>query len=164
MLSAIEKLIFLKDVVFFRGLSINQLKTLATICEEELHPEGTLITEEEAPGGTLYVIVSGRVSIEHRNKAQGTSAVIATLERGAYFGETTLFDRSPHQTAAIAQQDTLTLKLSYDPVMALIKQYPELSLHLVRVLSRRLRETEEQIAEVSRRRSRTMHKLYDKLS
>lgn len=163
MLSPIEKLIFLKDVIFFQGLSMNQLKIVAAVCEEEFFPEGALIYEEGDPGGRLYILLNGQVSIERRNKAQGTVANLATLERGAYFGEASLFDNSPMQTAARATQDTLMLRLSHEPLTALIKQYPDLSLHLVIVLSQRLREADEQMAEVSRRRSRTMHKLYDKL-
>jgi CRP-like cAMP-binding protein len=109
------------------------------------------------------VVVSGKVGIERKNKVTSTSVRLNTIEMRSYFGESTLFDNSRSTTTAIALEDTLTLHLSHEPLVALIHEDPELSLQLIKVLSRRIQETDEQVADLSRQRSRTMHKLYDKL-
>jgi CRP-like cAMP-binding protein len=162
-LSAVEKIIFLKGVPFFEDMTVNQLKALATVTEEQFFPTDKTIFDEGDAGGILYVVVSGRVGIERKNRATGTSARLSTIEARGYFGEATLFDASPNFTTAIALQDTLTLRLRHEPLVALMQEYPDLSLQLIKVLSKRIQETDVQVADLSRRRSRTMHKLYDKL-
>jgi HEAT repeat protein len=160
-LSTIEKIIFLKEVPFFQGMTIDQLKVLASICEEEVFEEDTRIFNEEDLGGALYVIVSGRVGIERSSTRKGSFARLATLGPHSYFGEMTLFDNGPRSAAAVALQDTLTLSIRREPVIALARQYPDLSLELISVLSQRLRECNNRVAELTRTRPRELHKLFD---
>jgi len=163
MLSAIEKIIFLKEVSFFEGMTIDQLKILATVCEEELFTEDTLIFKEGDPGGVLYVVVRGKVGIEVEGQRKGSTARIATIDAYSYFGENRLFDNSPRAERAIALQDTLTLRLRHEPLVALTRQYPDLSLRLINVLSQRLREANDRIVQLTAVKPRELHKLYDKL-
>ncbi|MCK6627529.1 MAG: HEAT repeat domain-containing protein [Anaerolineae bacterium] len=161
LLSAIEKIIFLKEVPFFQGMTIDQLKVLANVCEEQLFEEDARIFNAGDPGGALYVVVSGRVGIE-QEKRKGSFARLATIEAHSYFGEMNLFDNSPRSDTAIALQDTLTLRLRREPLIALARQYPDLSLELINVLSQRLREANDRVADLTRTRPRELHKLFDK--
>lgn len=161
LLSAIEKIIFLKEVPFFQGMTIDQLKILANVCEEQLFEEDARIFNAGDPGGALYVVVSGRVGIEQERR-KGSFARLATIEAHSYFGEMNLFDNSPRSDSAIALQDTLTLRLRREPLIALARQYPDLSLELINVLSQRLREANDRVAELTKTRPRELHKLFDK--
>ena len=163
MLSAIEKIIFLKEVPFFEGMTVDQLKILAGVCEEELFNEDAPIFNEGEPGGALYVVVRGRVALEREGQRKGSSLRIATIDAYSYFGEMTLFDNSPRTEKAIAIKDTLTLRLRREPLIALTRQYPDLSLKLINVLSQRLREANDRIAQLTTVKPRELHKLYDKL-
>ena len=163
MLSVVEKIIFLKEVPFFEGMTVNQLEVLATVCEEEFFAEDTVIFNEGDDGGSMYVIVSGKVAIEREGSRKGSTVRLATLESHQYFGEMTLFDNSPRSALALAGQDTLTLRLRREPLIALARQYPDLSLELINVLSQRLRESNVRIAELTRARPREIQKLFDKL-
>ncbi|NJN98192.1 MAG: cyclic nucleotide-binding domain-containing protein [Anaerolineales bacterium] len=100
LLSAIEKIIFLKEVPFFQGMTIDQLKVLANVCEEQLFEEDARIFNAGDPGGALYVVVSGRVAIE-QEKRKGSFARLATIEAHSYFGEMNLFDNSPRSDAQL---------------------------------------------------------------
>jgi HEAT repeat protein len=160
-LSTIEKIIFLKEVPFFQGMTIDQLKVLANVCEEEFFKEDVRIFHQGDPGGVLYVVVSGRVGIE-QEKRKGSFARLATMGPHTYFGEMNLFDNSPRSASAITLQDTLTLRLRREPLIALARQYPSLSLELINVLSARLRETSDRVADLTRTRPRELHKFYDK--
>ena len=160
LLSIIEKIIFLREVPFFAGMTINQLKVLANVCEERLFEEDEKIFDQGAGGGTLYVVVSGQVGIE-QEKRRGSFARLATMGPHSYFGEATLFDNSPHTASAIALQDTLTLRLRREPLIALARQYPDLSLELINVLSQRLREANDRVADLTRTRTRKLQKFYD---
>jgi hypothetical protein len=161
LLSAIEKIIFLKEVPFFQGMTVDQLKVLANVCEEQLYEEDQHIFNAGDPGGALYVVISGRVALE-QEKRKGSFARIATIEAHSYFGEMNLFDNSPRSDTAIALQDTLILGLRREPLIALARQYPDLSLELINVLSQRLRQANDRVAELTRTRPRELHKLFDK--
>jgi CRP/FNR family cyclic AMP-dependent transcriptional regulator len=163
MLSTIERVIFLKEVPFFQGMTIDQLKVLANVCEEELFEKDTRIFDQGDPGGALYVVVSGRVAIEREGRRKGSVVRLATIEAHSYFGEMSLFDRGPRSAAAIAIQDTLTLRLRLEPLLALVRQYPDLSLELINVLSQRLRTANDRITELTRSRPRELQKLFDQL-
>jgi CRP-like cAMP-binding protein len=162
-LSVIEKVIFLKEVPFFQGLTVEQLRILADVCEEESIFAETRLFNEGDPGGTLYVVVSGRVGIE-QEKRPGSFARLATIEAYGFFGETDFFDNHPRTNSAIAIQDTLTLRLRREPLIALARQYPDLALELINVLSARLREANDRIGELTRTRPQALHKFYDEFS
>jgi CRP-like cAMP-binding protein/HEAT repeat protein len=161
-LSTIERVIFLKEVPFFQGMTIDQLRVLAAVCEEEFFGKEARIFNEGDPGGALYVVVNGRVGIE-QEKRKGSSARVAVIGVHSYFGEQDLFDNSPRSSAAIALQDTVVLRLQRAPLIALARQHPDLSLELINVLSVRLREANDRIADLSRSRPRELHRLFDAL-
>jgi CRP-like cAMP-binding protein len=165
MLSAIEKIIFLKEVSFFEGMTIDQLKILASVAEEEVFNEDQVIFNEGELGGALYVVVRGRVALERDSGGarKGSMLRIGTVQAYSYFGEMTLFDNSPRSERAIATQDTLVLRLRREPLIALTRQYPELSLKLINVLSARLREANDRIAQLTTAKPRELHKVFDKL-
>jgi CRP/FNR family transcriptional regulator len=163
MLSIIEKIIFLKEVPFFQGMTIDQLRVLANVCEEELFEEDTRIFNPGDAGGILYVVVSGRVGIE-QEKRPGSFARLADVEAHSYFGEANFFDDSTRTTSAVTIQDTLTLRLRREPLIALTRQHPDLSLELINVLSHRLREANDRIADLTRTRPRELHKLFDQFA
>jgi CRP/FNR family cyclic AMP-dependent transcriptional regulator len=160
MLSTIDRIIFLKEVPFFQDMTIDQLRVLANVCEEQMFDKDTRIFNNGDPGGTLYVVVNGRVGIE-QEKRTGSFARLANVEAYSYFGEANFFDNSPCSTSAVAIQDTLTLKLHREPLIALARQNPDLSLELINVLSQRLREVNDRLADMTRSKPRALHQLYD---
>ncbi|MFO7537104.1 MAG: HEAT repeat domain-containing protein [Chloroflexota bacterium] len=163
MLSVVERIVFLKEVSFFQGMTVDQLRVLANVCEEELFAEDTAVYREGEPGGVLYVIVRGRVAIEREGRRRGSVARLDTVGAHASFGDMNLFDDSPRTASAVALEETLVLKLRREPLIALARQYPELSLALINVLSQRLRQTTERVAELTRTQPRELHKLFDQL-
>jgi CRP-like cAMP-binding protein len=166
MLSAIEKMIFLKEVPFFAELNIEELKIMGGLCEEAFFESNAVIFREGEPGGALYVVVSGRVAIERESQSHREGAEparLAVLGSHAFFGEMTLFDNSPRSADAVAVVDTLLLKLRREPVIMLARQNPEVSLSLLVGLSQRLHQTSQRIAELIQSKPRELHKFYDKL-
>ncbi|MFN8481454.1 MAG: HEAT repeat domain-containing protein [Anaerolineae bacterium] len=162
MLSTIERVIFLKQVPFFEGMTVEQLRVLASVCEERTYAQDGSIYNIGDPGGVLYVIVNGKVGIEHEKRG-GSVARLATLSSNSYFGEMDLFDDHPRSTSAVALESTDVLELRREPLVALSRQYPDVSLELIKVLSARLREANDRIVDLTRSRPRELNRLYDKL-
>jgi CRP-like cAMP-binding protein/HEAT repeat protein/ATP/ADP translocase len=161
MLSTIEKIIFLKEVPFFQGMTVNQLKILANVCEEQLFNEDERIFNQGDAGGVLYVVVTGKVALE-QEKRKGSFARLGAVGPHSYFGEMNLFDNSPRTVTALAIQDTLTLRLRREPLIALARQYPDLSLELINVLSARLREINDRVGDLARTKTRELQKFFDR--
>jgi CRP/FNR family cyclic AMP-dependent transcriptional regulator len=161
MLSIIDRIIFLKEVPFFQSMTIDQLKVLASVCEEKLFEKDARIFKNGDPGGVLYVVVNGRVGIEYE-KRPGSFARLAEMEAYSYFGEANFFDKSLHSTSALAIRDTLILQLRREPLIELARQNPNLALELINLLSQRLREDSERVADLTRTQPRALNKLYDK--
>jgi hypothetical protein len=161
-LSTVERVIFLKGIPFFQDMTMEQLKVLAAICEETSYASNRHVFQKGDNGGTLYVIVSGQVGIE-REKRKGVVVRVETLGPRAYFGEVNLFDDSRYSASAIALQDTLILQLNREPLIALARQNPDMSLKLINVLSQRLRMVNNRISELTRTQPRQLLRLFDEL-
>ncbi len=137
-LSAIEKVIFLKDVPFFQDMSIEQLGILANACEEVFYPGGERLFKEGDVGGTLYIIVNGRLAID--KEVPGKKMIrLNTIGPFSSLGEATLFDASPRTAGCVALQDSMLLSLGREPLMALAQRHHDLSLRLINVLGEQLR-------------------------
>jgi len=74
-----------------------------------------------------------------------------------------LFDNIPRSTSALTMEDTVLLKLRVEPLIALMRQYPDMSLELIKILSQRIREANDQIMRLTRPKPRQLDQLYDKL-
>ncbi len=150
MLSLVERIIMLRRVTMFESIPIDQLRSLADICDEEFIEKGKVIFNEGDPGGELYIVVNGSVNIGIEDAEAGVFTHFATYQAVSAFGEMTLFESdTPRSASAIADEDTLVLRLRHEPMKALLYQYPDLSLKIVHVLSDRLRQANEQISTLS---------------
>lgn len=160
-ISEVERIIFLKRVQFFHDITINQLRKVANICYEVWYEADQVIFQEGDVGGSLYVIVEGRVGIE-RTQEDGKSARLNTLRIEASFGEDTLFDQSRHSTSAIALSKVLVMRLDNDALMGLIQSYPDMSMNIIRVLSQQIRQIDTRITSMAKQDSQA-DSLFDKL-
>ncbi|GAB4544168.1 MAG: hypothetical protein Fur002_17160 [Anaerolineales bacterium] len=158
-LSLAEKMIVLKEAPFFRNIPTRNLAAMAEVSQEKTYHAGERIFKTGEPGGALYIIVDGQVKIE-QEKREGTT-LLATLENDASFGEMSLFDDSPRSASAIAARESSILEVTRAPIIALTAQSPDMALELIAVLSQRIRETSERLADAARARPRELHKLYD---
>jgi CRP-like cAMP-binding protein/HEAT repeat protein len=162
-LSTVEQVIFLKQIPFFAAMTVDQLRTLAGIAEEQYYDEGEIIFAEGDPGEALYVVVSGRVGIEREPK-HGRVQRLETLAARQYFGERSIFDGASHETRAVALDRVHLLAIRREPLLALIRRSPDLSLSLVTVLSQRLREADSKLAARTRTKPDQVMRLYDRLT
>ncbi len=162
-LSTVEKALFLKQVPFFASMTVEQLRTLAGIAEEQYYGQEEVIFAEGDPGEAIYVIVGGRVGIEREPK-EGRVQRLETLTARQYFGERTIFDGAAHENRAVALERVHLLAIRRDPLLTLIRRAPDLSLSLVTVLSRRLREADATLAARTRTKPEQVMRLYDKLT
>ena len=95
----------------------------------------------------MYIILSGSVQISLRDGVD--SFVVATMNKGDFFGEMSLFCNRPRTADAIALGD---VKLTYIESLQELKKFlsvnPNFAIKMVEVLSERLTKTDEHLIGV----------------
>jgi len=116
------------------------------ITEVDLSRGATLFHEGD-PGDQLYFIVSGKIKLG-RTASDGRENLVAVMGPGEIFGETALFDPSPRSTSATAVSETRLAGLKHENLRKVIQHSPEVSAQLLQALARRLRRTNENLADL----------------
>ena len=139
----------LARVPFFEGLTPAALALIAQTTAEEAHATGTKLFQYGDPGDKLFIIVEGKVRISREVAGMGEEA-LAVLGPGEVFGEMSLLDESPRSADARVHERCRALvitKESFDDLLFLHKDLAyEVLWNCVRILSVRLRETNEKVA------------------
>jgi len=107
---------------------------------------GDVIFEKGDPAANLYVVFSGRVAIAAK-AADGRESVISVLGPGALFGEMSLFDGGMRSAHARALTTVHLISVAFDDVREVLSHRPDVLWAVVRILARRLRATDEALAD-----------------
>lgn len=108
---------------------------------------GEVLFHEGDPGDRLYVIVEGKVKLG-RTSGDGRENLLAILGPGEMFGELSLFDPGPRNATATAVSDAVLIGLGSDDLVTWLTGRPDVSRQLLRALARRLRRTNENLADL----------------
>ena len=95
----------------FKGLSDSQIATLAGTVEVVDVPEGTLLFAAGGPAAPLYLVVSGRVSLELA-PGDHSPLVVQTVGPGELLGLSWLAEKAHWQWDARAAVDTCLVEFS----------------------------------------------------
>ncbi len=120
---------WINQVPLFSGLPEDDLKQLSTNSRYVNLLSGDTLFNENDRGVTMYIIVSGQLSIFKKN-AEGVSEYIAELDEGGFVGEHALLDNSRRSATVRAKTYVTLLRLTADDVIRLSKKLPELKLRL----------------------------------
>ncbi|HST72208.1 MAG TPA: Crp/Fnr family transcriptional regulator [Kocuria rosea] len=116
------------------------------LTEVELSRGSTLFHEGD-PGDQLYFIISGKIKLG-RTAPDGRESLVAIMGPGELFGEMALFDPSPRSTSATAVSETRLAGLKHENLKKVIERSPDVSAQLLQALARRLRRTNESLADL----------------
>ncbi len=140
-LSLMERILFLKRVPLFSDLPPSELKQVAAIADEHLFVDGEIMADQNEPGDEMYIIVSGLVRVIVSNEGE-PDVELARREAGQYVGEMAVISRKPRMARLVAEGDVRTLCIGQKQFEGILRERPETSLAVMRVLCDRLRERE----------------------
>ncbi|MEM9190280.1 MAG: cyclic nucleotide-binding domain-containing protein [Myxococcota bacterium] len=136
----------------FSGIAPSGLQLLASIAREESYRGGNVIFKEGSTGGELYLILEGKVRISREVSGMGEEA-LAVLGEGDAFGEMSLIDDFPRSADARVHERCRLLVLEKDALEDLLFLQKDLAYEIlwnfVRILSSRLRETNDKMTFLS---------------
>jgi|GEM_PF-1244786 len=148
MLSTIERMLFLRNVTFFENLRLDQLRTLARICQEMDVNPGEYILHQGEAGDSLFIIVEGQVNIIDK-ETNGEETLIAIRKPGDVIGEISLFDGGLRSADAIARNHTLVLVIYRETLDNALADDPGIALDMLRAMAQLVRTNNQSIAEMS---------------
>lgn len=134
MLTSVDRLLFVRGVSIFNELRDDFLVRLASIMDELSFPPDHTIFTQGQEGRSLYILVSGRVKV-HINER-----VLAELEKGACFGEMSVFDAEPRSASITTLEPCECLMLTQQQLYEAVEETPGIAVNIIRLLSRRIRE------------------------
>ena len=134
-----EKIRHLRRLGLMAGLGSDQLREIAQYMQAEKVVAGQTIYCRGTPGVALYLLEQGQVAL----RMPGLDQPVAVIGVGEVFGESALLDGEPHSADAVALTDVAAWTLTRTDFEKLILRYPSLALNMSRVLSQRLRASNE---------------------
>ena len=135
-------------IQLFTGLAPHYLKRIADIGVEETYKSGNTVFAEGDRGDKFYLILEGAVRISRNVSGMGEEA-LAILKAGDSFGEMSLIDEAPRSADAKVHEACKLFCIRKEDLEDLLfvdrDLAYELLWNLVRLLSARLRETNDKM-------------------
>jgi len=110
-------------------------------------PRAQTVYSEGEPGDRLYIIVSGKVKLGRRSP-DGREKLLAVMGPSDMFGALSMFDPGPRTADVTTITAVRALSMDREALRSWIGDRPEITEQLLRVLARRLRRTNDEIADL----------------
>jgi len=135
-----EEIGFLRNSEIFGRLSPEELKLILDRGRMETYTTGSTIFKIGDPSDAIYVIKSGVVEICREKGDREKIVVVAYLGESDSIGEMAIMTGSSRASLARVPQRAEILRIEKRDFVDLLNQFPELSISLLAVLSKRLED------------------------
>ncbi len=126
----------LQSISLLRGVELKSIQDLLEECPiQELKKDDVLIKAGQ-PNRSVYLLLSGRLSIHLRKLTPGPSVL---LSPGEIVGEMSVIDRQLTSATVVAHENSCVLVLDEKVIWSLVDIYPIVARNLLFILSQRLR-------------------------
>jgi CRP/FNR family cyclic AMP-dependent transcriptional regulator len=123
---------------------LDQIAAVATV---RTFAKRAIIVTEGDDTDSLYVVLSGKARVFVADE-KGREVQLNQLGTGEYFGEVTL-DGGPRSASVMAVEDCRCAIVKRTELTAFLEQHPELALHVMRKLARRVRDLTESVRSLA---------------
>jgi CRP/FNR family transcriptional regulator, cyclic AMP receptor protein len=125
----------LRQIPLFALLDDDEMAVLAAQVEMKQFAPRQRIYKIGEPGKHAYVMVSGKVQVTTVDESHQEVLVDEPVD-GDFFGFASMLEDSPHQTTALALEQTACLEISRDDIAVLLQQKPMAGMDMLTVVSR----------------------------
>jgi CRP-like cAMP-binding protein len=142
-----------ENVWLFQGVPAEHLAELQKVCTDQHYVAGEVIFREGDAASGMYAVLGGKVRIITSNR--GREAALAGVNPGECFGEMAVVDGAPRSATAMAASICAVRFIPTDPLLDLMERVPLIPMRMLILLSERQRRSNELIAELMAKLSRT---------
>jgi hypothetical protein len=135
-MSPMERVLALRTIPLFQELTAADLRRLADLAEERSFPDGEVISSEGEIGDELHLVLAGTVAVTRGGT--GSDSRVAQRGPGEVVGEMSIITRKPRVASLIAEGDVRTIRIGRQEFESMIRERPDVSLAMMRVLAERL--------------------------
>ena len=132
----------LRDVPLFALLDDDEMKVLAAQVELRTFAARQRIYKIGDQSGRAYVLISGLVQVTTIDEDH-QDVVFDEPASGDFFGFASLLDQTPHQTTAIAIEETRCIEVDRHDIAVLLQQKPHAGMDMLTVLGQRLHAAQQ---------------------
>jgi CRP/FNR family transcriptional regulator, cyclic AMP receptor protein len=149
-----EEFELLRRVPIFAEIEPSKLKLLAFMSERIGFDPGKRLVQQGDPADAAYLIIDGHAEVVLETPAG--PVVVATLGANETVGEMGILGDVPRNATVRAKDRLIVLRISKDPFMRMVREFPNMAVSIMRELAQRLDATNHQLsaalAEVKRLR------------
>src|SRR5580704_8154789 len=132
----------LKQIPLFALLDDDELGVLAAQVEFKQFAARQRIYKMGEPGKHAYVMMSGQVRVTTVDEDH-QEVVVDEPGAGEFFGFASMLEQTPHQTTALAMQETACLEISRDDITVLLQRKPMAGMDMLTVLGRQFHASQQ---------------------
>jgi uncharacterized membrane protein len=131
----------LQQVPLFSGLDNDEASVLAGQVEMKTFAARQRVYKMGSPSDRAYVLVSGGVRVTTVDE-DGQEVVIDQPARGEFFGFASMLDQTPHQTEAVALEESVCIEVDRNDILVLLQQKPHAGMDMLAVLGRQFHNSQ----------------------
>jgi CRP/FNR family cyclic AMP-dependent transcriptional regulator len=120
---------------------------IATAATVRAFPKHAVIVTESDATDTIYVMLAGKARV-YVSDEKGREVVLNQLGPGEYFGEITM-DGGPRSASVMALEECRCAVVKRAELTTFLEKNPELALHVLRKLARRVRDLTENVRSLA---------------
>ena len=123
----------LEQMPLFRGVDRKELQRIAEAFDDATYLAGHGILTEGMAGPEFFIILDGSASVVIDDE------VVATLQRGDFFGEVAALDGGPRTASVRAETQLRCVTLPVNGLRQFLLEHPVVAVNLVPEIARRFR-------------------------
>ena len=127
----------------FATLKKEHLDSVARIIFEQWVEDGEYICRQGEEGNELYIVKKGEVQVIQ--KSNGGERVIFKAKEGACLGELAILGNITRTASLYAKGNVQLLVIKGEHFLALLKQYPDISVQMLGLMVERVLNAEERV-------------------
>jgi CRP/FNR family cyclic AMP-dependent transcriptional regulator len=132
----------LRQIPLFALLDDDEMAVLAAQVEIRKFAPRQRIYKIGEPGKHAYVMMSGIVRVTTVDQDH-QEVLVDEPSRGDFFGFASMLEDTPHQTTALAMEETVCLEVSRDDIAVLLQQKPMAGMDMLTVVSRQFHASQQ---------------------
>jgi uncharacterized membrane protein len=140
----------LRSVPLFALLDDDETAVLASQVEVKTFSPRERIYKIGEPSTQAYVMISGRVQVTTVDEDH-QEVVVDEPAKGDFFGFASMLEQTPHQTTAMALDETTCLEVSRDDIAVLLQRKPHAGMDLLTTLGRQFHASQQLVRLRARR-------------
>ena len=133
---------------YFSGLSESVLASVSRHFFEKKAVRGDILVFEGEPADALYFVVAGVVKV-FKTSADGKEQILRIIRPGDSFNDVPVLSGGINLAGAAAMSVAVLNGIKKKDLEVASKEYPQLALNIIKVLSRRVQEMIELVEDLS---------------